>query len=176
MNMWVSWWQSDGHCCSGVSGKDSVPGKSCKLATPRSVFVDLSLEFSTWTSEQKNIIIRWDIHKFNKQWISAKIPKMRHIDTTMRPTFCLAASMRPDCATWRIAQTHRQKRCIGQLWVQLVMLAIWPNKWPVTMKTWQLRTANAYWCQVWPVHDYIDFKNLCWRFKQQDICLSYPSK
>ena len=117
-----------------------------------------------------------NVHIFNKQWISAKIPKMRHIDTTMRPTFCLAASMRPDCATWRIAQTHRQKRCIGQLWVQLVMLAIWPNKWPVTMKTWQLRTANAYWCQVWPVHNYIDFKNLCWRFKQQDICLSYPSK
>ena len=44
------------------------------------------------------------------------------------------------------------------------------------MKTWQLRTANAYWCQVWPVHNYIDFKNLCWRFKQQDICLLYPSK
>ena len=113
-----------------------------------------------------------NIHIFNKQWISAKIPNT----TTMRPTFCLAASMRPDCATWRFAQTHRQKRCIGQLWVQLVMLAIWQNKWPVTMKTWQLRTANAYWCQVWPVHNYIDFKNLCWRFKQQDICLSYPSK
>ena len=170
MNMWVSWWQPDGHCCSGVSGKDSVPGKSCKLATPRSVFVDFTLEFSTRTSEQKKKV---NIHIFNKQWISARIPKMR-LDTPMRPTFSLAASIRPDCATWWIA--HRQKRCIGQLWVQLVMMAIWPNKWPVTMKTWQLRTANAYWCQVRPVHNYIDFKNLCWRFKQQDICLSYPSK
>ena len=171
MNMWLKSLQFDGHCCSGVSGKDSVPGKSCKLATPRSVFVDLSQEFSTWTSKQKNIS-RWMFIYSTVDKRQDPQYKTRHNNAPNILFSCIHEAW--DCATWWIA--HRQKGCIGQLWVQFVMLAIWQNKWPVTMKTWQLRTGNVYWCQVWPVHNYIDFKNLCWRFKQEDICLSYPSK